>query len=101
MADKYLFVCGYGESRSPAFAERMAAIKHTPAIFAGMSDDATVSLCQGHIDWATHIVFLERPNWLDVTQFRNWADKNIIEFVIDDIPAQFVVEFERFQDEKL
>ena len=55
---KVLFICGKARQRSPTAAQIFAGEFETDA--AGLSNDAEVPLSPEQIDWATHIVVMEK-----------------------------------------
>lgn len=53
-----LFICGKAKQRSPTAAQIFADQFETDA--AGLSDDADVPLCREQVEWATHLVVMEK-----------------------------------------
>lgn len=55
-----LFICGKARQRSPTAAQIFEGEFETDA--AGLSNDADVQLSPEQIDWATHIVVMEKAH---------------------------------------
>lgn len=57
---RVLFLCGKGRQRSPTAEQVFAAMPDWETDSAGISADADVPVSSEQIDWATHIVVMEK-----------------------------------------
>lgn len=57
---RVLFLCGKGRQRSPTAEQVFAAMPDWETDSAGLSADADVPVSSEQIDWATHIVVMEK-----------------------------------------
>lgn len=94
---KYLFVCGFGQSRSLYFAERFM-LKGMMALFCGFDDYADITFDAWNIKWADTIIVLDNAHEHDEEskEYLNFAsslNKEIILFHIQDEPELFNEKF--------
>lgn len=57
---RVLFICGKGRQRSPTAEQVFASMPAWETDSAGLSADADIIVSSEQIDWATHIVVMEK-----------------------------------------
>lgn len=59
---RVLFICGKCRHRSPTAAEVFASLDGFETDAAGLGNDADIPLADEQIDWATHLVVMEKKH---------------------------------------
>ncbi|WP_290886996.1 phosphotyrosine protein phosphatase [Hoeflea sp.] len=84
---RVLFICGKCLHRSPTAAEIFGAIKGFETDAAGLGNDSDVPLADEQIQWATHLVGMEKAQAARLRRKfpRTVAGKRIVCFDIADV----------------